>query len=341
MKNYYIIILACIALFGIGCTQGNVPEDLSRLNGLWGLTTDKVAPADGRYEEYIRFYDDNTFEYYYVTSTTSVYHVGVYSISKSELTLNYKGLRRFDVAEDVPRLTDSYFSPNSLEQGVMTILDYSADKMLFRAGSSKCYLFPASQIYGWNDEFSAADVPVTEQELIAQWDQLNFYQYTWQGSTWWYFYEPEKNGVTLASDGIITVCPFWTNRVLEKMINTDKLTISEQVEINPDDCGWSLSGDTLTMTCSRYLAYTPDAAGNRTAEHTEAPEQPVTIRFLVQTLTPYYLVLFNPETNLFHAFYRHKPDTPAADTPAADVSSAPIRPHSDARRHSDAHPMLY
>lgn len=335
MKNCCIILLACIALLGAGCTQGNVPEDLSRLEGLWGLTTDKVSPADGRYEEYIRFYADYSFEYYYITSATYVYHVGVYSISKGELTLNYKGLRRFDVVEDLPRLTDSYFSPNSLEQGVMTILDYSTDRMLFRAGSTKCYLFPASQIYGWNDEFSAADVPVIEEAFIAQWDQLDFYQYSWQGSIWWYFYEPEKNGITFADHGIITDCPFWANRVLEKMINAGKLTTSEQVEVNPDDCGWSLSADTLSMTCSRYLAFTPDAAGNRTAEHTETPELPVTIRFLVQTLTPYYLVLYNAETSLFHAFYRHKSDTPAADAPATHA-----RPHSDALWHSEAHTML-
>ena len=297
-------------LLAAGCTQSNVPDDLYHLDGLWGLTTDRTAPLDGRYEEYVRFYTDDSFEYFYITSTEYVYHTGSYTINKGEIEMTYKGLRRFAVADEVPRLIDSYYASNSLDKGILVITDYGTDKMVLKANSGKINLFKTKEVYGWKDEFSAPAVPVSVDALLGAWDQLDFYQYAgWSGVTWWYFFEPDKNGMTLEEDGVMTYCPFWSNRVLEKQINAYKLSANEQVVINPADCSWSLSGDTLTMTCSRYLAYTPDASGYPTAEHTETPEQPVSIRFMVQTLTPDYLILYNGETMLYHAFCRHKADT--------------------------------
>jgi hypothetical protein len=310
MRKHVILLLAGIVLFGAGCTHSNVPEDLFYLDGLWGLTTEKVAPASGRYEEYVRFHTDNSFEYYYVTAKASVYHWGSYEILQGDVLLTYKGLRRFDIADSIPRYTDDYYTENSLDKNMITILEYGLDKMVMKTGNGKCYFFKVTEMYGWNEEFSAPAITVTEQALLGQWDQLDFYQYGWQGTSWWYFYEPEKNGVTLAEEGVMTDCPFWTNRVLEKMINAGKLTTSEQIDVEPADCSWSLSTDTLTMTCSRYVAYTPDAQGNHTAEHTETPEQPVIIRFLVQRLTPNYLILYNSETMLFHAFYKQITNVP-------------------------------
>ena len=306
MKKYCIELLTCLALVCAGCEQRNVPEGLTALDGLWGLTTDKTTTADGRYEEYVQFDKDMTFRYYYVTDEASVYHWGSYEILDGDVLMTYNGLRRFDIVDSIPRYTDDYYVENRPDKSMLQIIDYAQDKIVMKNSNGKCYFFRATKVYGWNDDFSAPAIPVTVDALLAQWDQLDFYQYYWQSTTWWYFYEPEKNGMILAADGAMTYCPFWENRVLEKMLNAGTLTSSEKAALDPIDCSWLLSADTLMMACSRLVAYTPDAQGNRTAEHTVTPEQPITIRFLVQRLTPTYLILYNPETQLFHAFCRHQ-----------------------------------
>ena len=316
MKKFtFLALIAALVL--TGCEQPVViPEDLHSFDGIWGLSQDKEPAAGGQYSEYIRFNQQNTFEYFFLSDATYTYHRGTYKINQGNVTFTYKGLWRFDVVEKIARYTNDYYVEDSPDQAAFTIAELGSDRMTFKtANKQRVYFYKVEAVKGWNEEFSAPELEVTEANLARQWDQLDFFQAVVGGTTWWYFYEPEKQGITLLADGAMGQCPFWESRILENRLAAGTMLTDERVAVNPEDCSWSLSKDSVFMTCTKYVAYKTDANGNRTDERTVTPQEPVRIKFVVQVLTDYYCILYNTETQLFHAFGKH----------TEKASSAPIR----------------
>lgn len=315
MKKHLLIIISCIAVVLCGCKQEEpVPVPDEQLVGLWGLTLAEQPSPNGVYEEYVRFMDDGNFEYYAITNPEYAYHRGTYTNVDGQLTMLYKKLRRFEMVEDVARYTVDVQTDDYWNKGELTIIGTSGNSLTLKTHSGKCYMFKATAIADWNEEYSAPEIPVTADALLGQWDQVNFSQTSGTGSTWWYFYEPEKMGISFAAGAALDSCPFWQSRVLEKLRLDNILTADELVEVKPVDCNWSLNADTITLTCSQYVAYKADSEGNRSNERTVTPETPLAMKYPVAILTGYYMILYNSEANLHHSF--HKQAKKSAGEPA-------------------------
>ena len=320
MKKH-LLLISCIALVLAGCKQEEpVPVTIGQLEGLWGLTLEKTPLASGDYEEYVRFKSDGTFEYYNATSQDYSYHRGTYTTANGQITMLYQKLRRFEVVENIPRYTVDFRTTDYWTKGDLTVIDLTDNSMALKTSSGKCYMFKTTVISKWNDEFSAPEIAVTEEALLGQWDQINFSQTTGTGSTWWYFYEPAKMGISFAAENALDSCPFWQSRVLEKLRLANILTTSEEVEVNPTDCSWTLNADTIVLTCSQYVAYKADSEGHRSDERTVTPDTPITLKYPVVTLTDYYMILYNKENDLHHSFHKQAPK--AASAPACAGKAA-------------------
>lgn len=307
-----ILSIASIALMAAGMLLLNscekepvIPEDLTSFSGTWGISDSKNPSATGQYDEYIRFVENNGFEYFAMAESAYAYYRGGHVINGKIVSLIYKGVRMFNVVDGIARYTQDYFDPESTDMSKLTIVELGTNRMIMKNNGSKYYFHKTTEIKGWNEEFSSPEIDITEDNLIATWDQLNFYINAQSGTSWWYFFEPDKNGITLLTDSLVGECPFWRNRVLENQINANVIKETELIDVDPLDCAWSLSGDTVTLTCAKYIAYTPDDNDNPTAAHEVTPEQPITIPFIVQVLTKDYLILYNTQTQVFHAFHKH------------------------------------
>ena len=300
-----IALMMAVMLILSSCEKEPViPEDLTSFSGTWGVSDSKNPSATGQYSEYIRFVEDNGFEYFAMADPAYAYYRGGHVINGKTVSLIYKGMREFVVADGIARYTQDYFDPESTDMSKLTIVELGTDRMIMKGSSGKYYFHRVAELKGWNTEFSAPEVPITEDNLTATWDQLDFYINSQTGTSWWYFYEPDKNGITLLPDSIVGECPFWRNRVLENQVNADILKETELIDVDPLDCAWGLSGDTVTLTCAKYIAYTPDDNDTPTAVHEVTPEEPIAIPFIVQVLTKDYLILYNTQTQVFHAFHK-------------------------------------
>ena len=315
MKKHLLAIISCAAVVLCGCkTEVPVPIPNDQLVGLWGLTLAEQSSQNGVYEEYVRFMDDGNFEYYAITNPEYAYHRGTYTNVDGQLTMLYKKLRRFEMVEDVARYTVDVQTDDYWNKGELTIIGITGNSITLKTRSGKCYMYKATTIANWNEEYSAPEIPVTADALLGQWDQVNFSQTSGTGSTWWYFYEPDKMGISFAADAALDSCPFWQSRVLEKLRLDNIVMASELVEVKPADCSWSLNADTITLTCSQYVAYKADSEGHRSNERTVTPETPIALKYPVAILTDYYMIIFNAEANLHHSF--HKQAKKSAGAPA-------------------------
>lgn len=316
--------------------EPDIPEGFSSFSGTWGISTDKTPAMNGQYGEYIRFLEGNGFEYYYLGDPTYTFHRGGYVINGKTVSLIYKGMRRFDVMENIPRYTLDYFYQESADMSKLTIVELGTDRMIMKNGSGKYYFHKVDALKGWNDEFSAPEVPLFEENLIARWDQLDFYISAQGGPSWWYFYEPDKNGITLYDYGFVGECPFWANRILDNQINAKILNQSELVDVDPANCSWLMSNDSVWLSCTEYVAYTPGDNGNKTEVHVVTPEEPIIIPFIIQVLTNDYLILYNTETSVFHAFHKHADSAAAAPE---RKQTKPTEPAKEVIRH-ESHEWL-
>ena len=323
-----------VMLFGVllsllmaGCKKEEpLPVANSELEGLWGLTLNERGAIDGKFDEYVRFYQDGTFEYYNCDNPDYAYHRGTYTNTDGSLVMLYKRMRYYTVVDSIARVSMDIHNEEYWAKGELTFIAKSAQQITCKTSSNTCYLFKVSRLPKWDDELSAPEIAINEANILGQWDQVSFFQMVNTASTWRYFYKPSANGVTLAAGGVLGACPFIAEIIREQQQTIGTMTHDELIDIAPADCNWQLHNDTLTFACNKYIAYKTDSKGDKIAERTVTLNQPAMVTTLVYTLTNYYMTLFNIDMQIFHAFYKNK--SMAIDPP----SQAPaLRQRSEAR----------
>ena len=317
MKKYLMALLGGVVMALSGCNDGTVISlRQSQVVGLWGYSTDKVAAADGVYDEYYEFHDDGTFARYVMQDSIRYYLRGTYTLDDQRFYLTIKQFRTFMPEAGVYRYVLDYsdqahwkrvqFMPTACSKSKITLIGSKVNE--------STYLHAVKQLpTTWNKEFSAPEIAVTEDAMLAQWNQLDKFVIEGDQSSYYYYYHPEDNGITFLPDGHITRCVFWVNYVWDVYHAAGDIADDEYITVYNQDCSWSLNDDVVTLTCAKYTKYVPNSNGNPTNLQEVTLRTPLKMNFRVHVLTDYYLILLNEQNGCYHAFYRQP--LPAANAP--------------------------
>ena len=309
MKKYLNCFICGVIIALSSCNDGSVITlRQNQVVGLWGYSDDSHPAADGRYRAYYEFCDDGTMAYYTMLGdTVALYNRGTYTIEDHRLSFVYKHYRVFEKLAGLFRCTYNNTDPDLWRRFnfLPTACTKSRITMIGTEVNKNSYLHAVKQLPPeWNNEFSAPEIAVTEDALLAQWDQLNMFVCIDDGWNYYYYYQPENNGITLLPDGNLTRCVFWVNYVWQAFNEAGDIADNEYITIYNQDCTWSLSDRVLTLTCSRYIKYNLDMNGQPANVREVALRTPYKKEFWVFELTDYYLTLLNEQNGYHHVFYR-------------------------------------
>ena len=311
MKKF-LPFAASILLLMSACNNG-MPDQIEKkhLVGLWGISWDKQADNDGRYDQYFNFKEDGTFEYYKYQDSSRYYHRGIYGTveNASYFYVTYQQFRSFMFIDNIARCILDYddkshwvptrFVPTAMSKKMITLQSAKPEyvHMYFHAADK----IPSD----WPAEFSASEITLSSDALIHQWDQVNYFEVKGDETTYFYYYEPENMGITFLPDGGLTKCVFFANSVWQHQHDAGAVTDSESITIRNEDCSWTLGDDKVTLTCTQYLKYTNNQDGGISSPSLVTPDEPIALDFKIHELTDYYLILHNASTGRYHVFHKN------------------------------------
>lgn len=329
-----ILLFSCLILLLSGCSN-NDPSQIKQSNliGLWGLSADKNPKNDNRYEEFVRFKDDGTFEYYWIGADKYSFHRGTYSVDEKSFALVYKDIRTFVIDHGIIRYTFSSKDSRYWDRANFPILAVSSKLITTGDNEFWKYYFHATESLSseWpSEEIIAPETPVTEQALPGQWDLVSYYQIEAKQYTWWNIITPEEQGITLLSGGNMVNAYFWANCIYNQLSQTGEIAADENIYINYSDIRWLCNQESITLTCTKCQAIRYDGQGNKLSERVIDFATPFAMRFTVQSFNPYYMIMYSPDADKYFVFHKNQASSAVSrkHAPATDVKGYTIATHA-------------
>ncbi len=306
-------MLAVLALSFTACNKKDEPQNpgegqsiACRLVGMWGLSLeDDDNPffqwyynftQDGRAEEFITWEDNG--------STYDGCYAGTYVLQDSIFAIYADKYSIFTYWGDVPRLV--YLSKSPL-LGKLNIVSIEQNKITIVLNKTVCYLHRLSQMPAeYRPEFFEAEKTASPEDLVGQWDQLDYYVIRQDGGfTWWAYAYPSLCGMHMLSDGTFQY-QYWTEWItIWCQKNFSLLPTYWGFSCRSENMSWELFQHVdLNFFCTQFDMYQCDEEGNikeGTTLHVTPPD-PKLYTYKIFSLTDHYMVLYGTDTNMYYVF---------------------------------------
>ncbi len=339
MKKTLIWVIAALILF-TACSTTNPPDNVDQdqnqtdtenisisnqlLTGIWSLSTED---AQEMASYYIQFFGDGTWQKIWQYTGDMTYYVadqGTYTADDSHIILIHKTERQYFYQNKILRVACSYDYKSKYPTGYpyqdFEVLKVTNDKIT-SSFSGYTYTFRRLQQKpdSWDPRFFENEKNVSEASLAGAWDRVNNFTQTITPNDfnyqWWYFYNPNEAGIELLPNGEVQNAYFIAYLVHDKLVADGVITEDQLISIFSEECSWSLSNKSITLTCSR--CYLID--GENAQEYQLNPT--FSANLSVYSLTETFLILYWDFNQMYYVF-----------SPGTSASQAPMRvatkPHS-------------
>lgn len=334
-KILSLMLLACFCTNFVSCNKDKdepASSDTPSMVGLWQLCTyenGQKVPT----EIYYRLNEDYSAALLGNSGTEAeplyVYWSGTYSYKDNWITVKCTALNFYNIKENITRCKAEFKDDEDIVRySDLFVISISDSEIEAELNYKKVYLRKASLPSYWRSEFSETPVTPSANGLVSQWDLVSRYVLHGDSYESWWYYTPEQSGITLMQNGTLGSCTFWANELWAIENNAGRVGDNDGVSILGRNCTWTLSGRTLTITCSSYDRVQYDASGKETSRKTVTPATPVSSSYYVHTFSASWLTLYSKVTQSYYSFLRHK--TTSASAPGASSGSASFSPvHSE------------
>jgi hypothetical protein len=338
-KIMSLMLLACFCANFVSCNKDKdepASSDKPSMVGLWQLCTYENGQKVPK-EIYYLLNEDYSAALLGNSGTEAeplyVYWSGTYSYKDNWITVKCTVLNFYNIKENITRCMAEFKDDEDIERySDLYVVSISDSEIEAELNYKKVYLKKkASMPSYWRSEFSETPVTPSANGLVSQWDLVSRYVLRGDSYESWWFHTPEQAGITLMQNGALGSCTFWANELWAIEHNAGRVGDKDGVNILSKNCTWTLSGRTLTFTCSAYARIQYDASGNETSRKTVTPATPITSSYYIHTFSASWLTLYSKVTQSYYSFLRHK--TTPASVPCVSSGTASFSPvHPEKRR---------
>ena len=313
-----LYFIAALCLVACEPNTPNNPEEQdpdtinkSQFVGVWAVSSNNDDEEAVSIRWYIQFNEDGTWEILSTNVSDVKYYVcenGTYSIKDSTITLVYKNLRGYFYKNNIPRIACSYATkdlyPGSSDDPTQSydIVEISKDKISTTVFDTPYYFYYMSEKPTiWDARFFESEKEVTEEALIAQWDHVNYFTQTAERYSWWYYDNPEEQGIQLLADEKVGPFNFWSSLLWNKLVTEGIISSEQGISMYQYDCSWSLRDKTVSLTCAKYRIYNY-VDGNWEPGEEVVPESPISADLTVHSFRESFLILHCDWNDTYYVF---------------------------------------
>lgn len=320
----FLLLVAVICAFPSCSDQNEATQspEIKQFVGTWRvypLSSGQKVPNIWWY----RIYEDATIEQFWYDEPLKryVHSKGTCQIVNGWLTIDYKKEFIYGYINGLIRGFVQYMEPQPEWKSTNFLISSVSNNEIKLESNANTFFLEKEAIDPalWPDECKEQEIEPAHSLLAAQWDLRSYYAIDGNNYQFWYFENPETQGMALTDDGKFTNMQFLVKDLALHEINAGRLEEDESITIHSKHCAWALINGYLDFVCSSYEKVKYDERGAELSREVYEPLVPIIITYYIHFFTSNWLTIYKPDEKLYFSFRRNT--TSPAASPAVSANA--------------------